>query len=243
MLEGIKFAGFALAWISLGCTITTIAMPDWRVNDVEGEVVELIKRTQGLWVKCAFFPTGNWQCEDYDRFFIALPAAITGARVFSGISLVLQVISIIAIPFGMMCTAIPESPDEASRYKTKATITIACGAMSILAAICIGTAVSWYAALVVEDYSRYTTGMSAGIETSVQRFIYGRALYYGWAAMSFLLIQGVLLCCSSWGDHAAETGYGQGQQYPGDQQMGYDAQPYSPYASQAKYQTGGPEYI
>ena len=65
MIEGVKFAGFGLAWLSLGLTITCIALPDWRVNDVEGEVVELIKRTQGLWVKCAFFPTGNWQCEDY----------------------------------------------------------------------------------------------------------------------------------------------------------------------------------
>ena len=98
----------------------------------------------------------------YDRFFIALPAAITGARVFSVISLVLQVFSIIALPFGMLCTTIPEAVDEASRNKTKATITIACGAMTILSAICIGVAVSWYAALVVEDYSRFTTGMTAG---------------------------------------------------------------------------------
>ena len=78
------------------------------------------------------------------------------------ISLVLQVFSLIALPFGMMCTTIPESPDEASRTKTKATISIACGAMTLLAAVCIGVAVSWYAALVVEDYSRFTTGMTAG---------------------------------------------------------------------------------
>ena len=53
----------------------------------------------------------------------------------------------------------------------------------------------------------------------------------------------VLLCCSSWGDRE-NAGYGQGQNYPGDAQMGYggDAH-YSPYNSQAKYQTGGPEYI
>merc|ERR1712226_301194 len=104
MNETGKSAVFLLAFINLSLTITCIAMPDWRVNDVEGEVVELIKRTQGLWVKCAFFPTGNWQCEDYDRFFIALPAAITGARVFSILSLVMQVFAIIALPMGMMCT-------------------------------------------------------------------------------------------------------------------------------------------
>jgi len=239
MIEGVKFAGLGLAWLSLALTITCIAMPDWRVNDVEGEVVELIKRTQGLWVKCAFFPTGNWQCEDYDRFFIALPAAITGARVFSVISLILQVLILVALPFGMLCTTIPENPDPAGNHKTKATITIACGAMAILSAICVGIAVSWYAALVVEDYSRFTTGMNAGIETSVQRFIYGRGLYFGWCAMCTSFIEGVLLCCSSWGERES-GGYGQGQMAD---QMGYDATPYSPYASQAKYQTGGPEYI
>merc|ERR1711972_213689 len=99
--------------------------------------------------------------------------------------------SIIALPFGMLCTTIPEAVDEASRNKTKATITIACGAMAILSAICIGGAGSWYAALVVEDYSRFTTGMSAGIETSVQRFIYGRGLYFGWVAMCCSFIEGV----------------------------------------------------
>merc|ERR1712141_616461 len=104
-----------------------------------------------------------------------------------------------------MCTTLVEH----NQPKLKAKITIGCGALSLLSAICIGTAVSWYAALVVEDYSRFTTGMSAGIETSVQRFIYGRGLYFGWGAMSTLFIQGVLLCCSSWGDRE-NAGYGQG---------------------------------
>lgn len=206
MNESLKFLGFFLSFISLGLTIATIALPDWRINDVEGEVIELIERTQGLWVKCAFFPTGNWQCEDYDRFFIALPAAITGARVFSCLGLILQIVAIISQPFGMMCTTLVEP----NQMKLKAKITIACGAAALLSAVCVGTAVSWYAALVVEDYSRFATGMSAGIETSVQRFVYGSALYMGWAAMSVLFIQSLILCCSSWG---SEDSYEQGADY------------------------------
>ena len=107
----------------------------------------------------------------------------------------MQIISIVAQPLGMLCTTLVDH----SQIKLKAKITIASGALSLLSAICIGTAVSWYAALVVEDYSRFTTGMTAGIETSVQRFIYGTALYIGWAAMSVLFIQALVLCCSSWG--------------------------------------------
>jgi len=234
MNEALKYVGFFLSFVSLGLTIACIAVPDWRVNDVEGEVVELIKRTQGLWVKCAFFPTGNWQCEDYDRFFIALPAAITGARVFSCLSLIFQIVAIVGQPFGMMCTTIV--PLE--QTTTKAKITIGSGMLNILAGVCIGVAVSWYAALVVEDYSRFTTGVSAGIETAVQRFIYGSALYLGWAAMSLLMIQGAILCCSSWGGEEYHEGYEGAPMDP----YGRQHQAYSGY-NQPKSQMMGTEYI
>lgn len=219
MNEVAKFFGFFLSFISISLTITTIALPDWRVNDVEGEVVELIKRTQGLWVKCAFFPTGNWQCEDYDRFFIALPGAITGARVFSILALIFQLVAICAQPMGMMCTTLVHP----QQTQLKAKITLACGALSLVSAVCIGVAVSWYAALVVEDYSRFTTGMSAGVETSVQRFIYGKALYMGWAAMSVLVIQGFMLCCSSWSHEEDGYNYAGGQDYNTGYGSGYNA--------------------
>jgi len=210
MQEAVKVLGFLLAFINLSLTISCIALPDWRVNDVEGEVVELIKRTQGLWTKCAFFPTGNWQCEDYDRFFIALPAAITGARVFSCLSLVFQLINVVSMPFGMTCTNFPYGEGA---MKTKAKIIVINGAFAVLAAICIGTAVSWYAALVVQDYNNGINAMNMnnGVDTSIQRYIYGKALYIGWIAMSLLVIQGCLLCCTSWQDdmsgyQAAGTG-------------------------------------
>lgn len=230
-----------MSFISLGLTIATIALPDWRVNDVEGEVVELIKRTQGLWVKCAFFPTGNWQCEDYDRFFIALPAAITGARVFSILSLIFQIISIITQPLGMHCTTLVDHTQE----KLKAKLTLGCGALCLLSSICIGIAVSWYAALVVQDYSNFAAGLQNGIETSTQRFIYGTALYIGWAAMSVLFIQSVILCCSSWGD---QEGNGYDYQYAAGA-SGYDghksgytqSNPYQ--GGQTQFNGGGQNYI
>ena len=227
--ESGKQIGFLLGFISLALSITCVALPDWRTNDLEGEVVELIRSTQGLWVKCVFFPTGNWQCEDYDRFFIALPAAITGARVFSVFSLIFQVVALIIGPFGMKCTLFyMENP------KTKHRLVIFAGSLSILAGVFIGVAVSWYAALVVEDYTRFTTGMVTGIETSIQRYVYGRALYYGWTAMSLLFIQGGIQCCSSWGGesempetHGLET-YGSYPYAPQETQNYQPAMIYKP---------------
>ena len=51
-------------------------MPFWRRNDLEGEVLESIRRSSGLWTKCTYLSTGNWNCDAYDRFFIGLPAAL-----------------------------------------------------------------------------------------------------------------------------------------------------------------------
>ena len=189
-----QWVAYILCWISTILTVGCIALPDWRKNDVQGEVVETIIRTQGLWWKCTFFPTGNWQCDDYDRFFIALPTAVIGARVFCMLSAAFQLIILISVPIGMDCAHVIENDP-----RTKHKIIMGSGFLSILAGVMVGVAVSWYAALVVEDYSRYATGLSAGIETTVQRFVYGKALYFGWAAMSAAMIAGVFLCCSSWG--------------------------------------------
>lgn len=192
--ESGKQIGFLLGFISLALSITCVALPDWRKNDLEGEVVELIRTTQGLWLKCVFFPTGNWQCEDHDRFFIALPAAIIGARVFSVFSIIFQVVALMLGPFGMACTLFyMDAP------RTKHRLVLFSGTLSILAGVFIGVAVSWYAALVVNDYSRDVMNQAQGIDTSIQRYVYGRALYYGWTAMSLLFIQGGIQCCSSWG--------------------------------------------
>ena len=56
--------------------ILTCVMPFWRRNDLEGEVLESIRRSSGLWTKCTYLSTGNWNCDAYDRFFIGLPAAL-----------------------------------------------------------------------------------------------------------------------------------------------------------------------
>ena len=81
MAPALQAAAYTLTWISIIMTTFVVVYPEWKINDVEGEIVEVIRRTQGLWTKCAWFPAGNYQCEDFDKFFIDLPRAILGARV------------------------------------------------------------------------------------------------------------------------------------------------------------------
>merc|ERR1719350_185705 len=145
MTLALQGAAYALTWISITMTTFIIVYPEWRINDVEGEIVEVIRRTQGLWIKCAWFPAGNYQCEDFDIFFIDLPKAIIGARVCCILTLIILVISAILQPLGMECTKMPE-------MSAKRTLVFICAVASFVACVLLATGVSWYASLVVQDY-------------------------------------------------------------------------------------------
>lgn len=198
--EAYKTLAFVLSFVNLGLIITCITLPDWRVNDVEGEVLEYSKRTQGLYTKCTFFATGNWQCEDYDKFFIALPTEIVAARVFTSLCLIFQILTWLSLPFGMYCVRLPDN----ELIKNK--IILINSAFSILCSILIGTSVSWYASSILKEYRGANNlfnyaGRTSGLQSSLSdtlgtRYIYGTALYIGWACMALLLVQGVLLICA-----------------------------------------------
>lgn len=193
--EAYKSMAFVLSTINIILTFICLTSDNWKINDVEGEVVESIKRTQGLWTKCSFFPTGNWQCEDYDKFFIALPAEIIAARILTVVSFVFQAFAVFLTPFAMYCTRFPDDNVVKARL-----MIFACGS-SFLSAITLGVGVSWFAAGVLADYQFQYTALGQkgnsnfGSVSSIsqgQRFIYGSAIYIGWISMALLLVQGML---------------------------------------------------
>ena len=36
----------------------------------------------GLWIKCTMFMTGNWDCDDYDRIILGLPARLQAGNFY-----------------------------------------------------------------------------------------------------------------------------------------------------------------
>jgi len=36
----------------------------------------MIFQHQGIWVKCQSLPTGNWDCDDFNSFFLGLPTEL-----------------------------------------------------------------------------------------------------------------------------------------------------------------------
>ena len=43
-----------LSIIAFALTFIACCLPYWRSNDIEGEVIETIRRSSGLWTKCTY---------------------------------------------------------------------------------------------------------------------------------------------------------------------------------------------
>ena len=123
----VQLFGYLVSLIGMILTIVICARPNWRVNDLDGEVIESIRRSSGLWsrvsisfvenilkiLQCTYYNTGNWQCDQYDTFFLGLPAPLQVARACVCIALAFQGIASLAAFAGMECTNLIPSYESA----------------------------------------------------------------------------------------------------------------------------------
>ena len=159
-------------------TINILYHKSWKISDIEGDVVEVYDSTEGLFTKCQHFPD-KYDCEDFDQFFISLPTAIIAARALMYISLTAQVISLIILPFCFDCVSLIKD------FYTRAYLYRYASSFLVISGLSVGIAVSWYANLVIHEYFHHT-------EAGNYRYLWGRALYYGWIDMAGLLFLGIL---------------------------------------------------
>jgi len=189
--------GVFLTLICWALTFIACCLPYWRSNDIEGEVIETIRRSSGLWTKCTYISTGNWNCDAYDRFFIGLPAALQAARALTILAILFFTIGIGVSFIGLDCTTV--SMDQP---KVKARCIMIAGSCNVIGGICIGVAVSWFAANVLYDYHNpLSQGGYASYNNQYgatgERYIYGACLFLGWGAMVLGIMTGALFCCNS----------------------------------------------
>lgn len=45
----VQLFGYLVSLVGMILTIVICARPNWRVNDLDGEVIESIRRSSGLW--------------------------------------------------------------------------------------------------------------------------------------------------------------------------------------------------
>ena len=50
----IQLVGFVLMVAAAIMTICICVFPEWKTNDTQGEVIETIRRSQGLWISVSF---------------------------------------------------------------------------------------------------------------------------------------------------------------------------------------------
>lgn len=237
----LQVVGLFTSILCFALMLCVCILPYWRRNDLEGEVLESIRRSSGLWTKCTFLATGNWNCDAYDRFFIGLPAALQAARALTIIGILFNIIGTLSAVVGLDCTTIA-ADQPSSKYRC---ILIA-GVLICISGLCIGIAVSWFAANVLYDYHNpmgsqpyiganraggYGGSKYGGMGgNNGDRFVYGECLFLGWAAMILSFLTGILFCCNSYNamqedpEEPYTAGYNPPMNYPltGPKSMGHE---------------------
>ncbi|KAL7842050.1 hypothetical protein SRHO_G00237390 [Serrasalmus rhombeus] len=182
MAMALEVTGFLLGVASWLVTGTSLANDYWKVSSFSGSVIISNRQYENLWHSCAEDSTGIAECRDFESL-LALPVFVQACRALMIVALILGLLSMITSILGLKCIQFGSTNDQ-----TKAKIALTGGILFILAALCTMTAVSWYAARVVEDFSNPLYG---GI-----KFELGAGLYLGWAGACLSLLGGGLLCCA-----------------------------------------------
>ena len=68
---------------------------------------------------------------------------------------------------------------------------IAGGVLMVLSGIMNGVAISWFAALIVNQYNLNTQFTSSGRSTVGTRMVFGHAIWLGWGCMFLALVSGL----------------------------------------------------
>uniref|UniRef100_A0A4W4H8Z4 Claudin n=1 Tax=Electrophorus electricus TaxID=8005 RepID=A0A4W4H8Z4_ELEEL len=156
----------------------------WRVHSKADAVVTSSSQYEGLWITCASNSLGAIQCQRY-KTVLGLPGNthVLTSRALMIIALLLGLASILLSVLGLKCTKMGSMTEQA-----KGKLTFTAGLLFILSGVCVLTAVTWYAARIVQEFNDpFYIGT---------KFELGAGLYLGWAAAALVILGGGMLCGS-----------------------------------------------
>ncbi|XP_069002285.1 claudin-4-like [Embiotoca jacksoni] len=180
---GLELAGITLSVLGLVLSVTSCALPMWRVSAFIGaNIVTAQVYWEGLWMNCVFQSTGQMQCKLYDSM-LALPQDLQAARALTVVCIIVGLVALLISMVGAKCTNCIE--DDGA----KARVMASSGGAFIAAALALLVPVSWSAHTIIVEF--YSPLIPTG-----QKMEIGAALYLGWAASALLLTGGSILCCS-----------------------------------------------
>uniref|UniRef100_A0AAY5ERG7 Claudin n=1 Tax=Electrophorus electricus TaxID=8005 RepID=A0AAY5ERG7_ELEEL len=182
MSMGTELLGFLLCVGGWLLTAVSLANNYWRVTSFAGSVITSTRQYQNLWQACAEASTGIRNCRRFESL-LALEGYVQTSRALMIIALLLGLASILLSVLGLKCTKMGSMTEQA-----KGKLTFTAGLLFILSGVCVLTAVTWYAARIVQEFNDpFYIGT---------KFELGAGLYLGWAAAALVILGGGMLCGS-----------------------------------------------
>jgi len=194
MNGALQTGGFALALLGFIVSLIAIFLPEWRVNDPRGEIIEVIFLHQGLWARCVGQATGQWQCDDWDAKFLGLSSELQVARGLSIVCAMLGLAGLVLSIVGLECTGCLNDS-----LHMKSRISLFASGLWIASSVCIGAAVSFYAHQIATAFriSNFQIAAQSGSGNRPNVWVFGTSIFLGWAGMILGVIGGLVMLCGS----------------------------------------------
>lgn len=184
MRAKLEVLALVLGFIGLFGTITTTALPMWRVSAFIGaNLIVMENLWEGLWMVCFRQANIKMQCKAYDSL-LSLSPELQAGRGLMCVSIVLVVISLFVTGCGTQ-----KSNCCGANMKSK-NITLALGGgLYLLSCLTTLIPVSWVGHTVISNFYNPTL-------MDAEKRELGQALFIGWATSGVLLITGIILLFS-----------------------------------------------
>ncbi|XP_060929849.1 claudin-1-like [Limanda limanda] len=192
MAVALQVVALVLGVVSWCLTSSCTSSQVWKVRSQAESISSNQWTMEGLWMSCAATSLGSVQCNRF-KTQLGLPVHLQTCRGLMILSLLVGLAAIIVSVLGLKCIKIGRTPEQ-----VKDQIALSGGVMFILSGVFTLTAVSWYAARVVQEFY---DPLYRGV-----RFELGTGLYLGWTSASLAVLGGSLLCCSCRRTSAPPTG-------------------------------------
>jgi len=183
--------GWAVGVLAFAGILFALASKEWKKNNQASSVAAAngIHSYEGLWVRCVSSLPGQYQCDQFDESFLALPASLQAQRAMMVLASICAVAGVIAGALGMDCiVAMGDGTSKSKAYTGRTG-----GGLMVLAGLLTLGAVSWYAAGVVQEFNQQQ------IVNATFVYEFGSALYIGWISSILAIIAGILLLCCNCG--------------------------------------------
>ncbi|KAJ3599013.1 hypothetical protein NHX12_032976 [Muraenolepis orangiensis] len=129
----LQLIGFLLSALGLFLISSATSMNMWSLQDRSGTIVTNMYTYAGLWASCVGTSYGTTQCRPYYSI-LGLPALLQAVRALMIVGIVLGAIGCVTAIFALKCLKMGSMEDS-----VKATMTLACGIMNLLAVCFHGT--------------------------------------------------------------------------------------------------------